>query len=109
MESAATVEPLSRHVEALPASAAFLSCLASGRARLQCMLCMLQGGALNPQMLQNMQGGGMDMDAYRQHLDQFGVTPDEVMKKILSDPELAQVATMLCYDIPHARGVCCVG
>lgn len=66
----------------------------------------MQGGALSPQMLQNMQGG--DMDAYRKHLDQFGITPDDVMKKILSDPELAQVAATLCCAVLFGVVYCCM-
>ena len=49
----------------------------------------IQGSGFNPQMLENMKG--QDMDQARQQLEQYGVSPDEVMQKILSDPELAQV------------------
>lgn len=44
-------------------------------------------------MLENMKG--QDMDQARQQLEQYGVSPDEVMQKILSDPELAQVCNQI--------------
>lgn len=63
------------------------------------MVCATQGGTLSPAMMQNMQG--QDMDGYRKQLADIGMTPDDVMKKILSDPELAQVScyAVLCYTV----------
>ena len=63
------------------------------------MVCGTQGGTLSPAMMQNMQG--QDMDGYRKQLADIGMTPDDVMKKILSDPELAQVSccAALCYTV----------
>ena len=66
-------------------------------------ICVIQGGTLSPAMMQNMQG--QDMDGYRKQLAQLGMTPDDVMRKILSDPELAQVsccAGLCCASVCYA-------
>ena len=71
-------------------------------------------GAFDPRMMDALQGeaGGQ---AFEQSLKEMNMTPEEVMKKIMSDPELAVVSLQTCVSInsSHAADaqcehICCV-
>jgi hypothetical protein len=44
-------------------------------------------GGMNPEMMNNMMN--MQSDDFKKQFDQVGMSPDEVLKKILAEPELA--------------------
>lgn len=54
-------------------------------------------GAFDPRMMEALQGeaGGVD---FEQSLKEMNMTPEEVMKKIMSDPELAVVSLSDLYQ-----------
>ncbi len=63
-------------------------------------------GAFDPRMMDTLQGeaGGV---AFEQSLKEMNMTPEEVMKKIMSDPELAVVSLQTCVSISSNSFSCC--
>ena len=61
-------------------------------------------GAFDPRMMDALQGEAKNVD-FEQSLKDMNTTPEEVMKKIMSDPELAVVSLQPCVSINSCS--CC--
>ncbi len=57
-------------------------------------------------MMDALQGEAKNVD-FEQSLKDMNTTPEEVMKKIMSDPELAVVSLQTCVSISSNRFSCC--